>query len=117
MKLLLDANISRRIIPELAPHFDECIHVNTIGLSVPLADIQIWDYAQQHDYIIVTQDSDFLHFYETKGYPPKVVLLRMGKMTKDDMLSVIIRSKQLIEDLHKGDYGLLEIVEKKNSPQ
>jgi predicted nuclease of predicted toxin-antitoxin system len=113
MKLLLDANISRRMIPELVQHFSECVHVNTIGLSVPLTDIQIWNYAQQYDYIIVTQDSDFLHFYETKGYPPKVVLLRMGNMTKDTMLSVIIQSKQLIEDLHKGDYGLLEIVEKK----
>jgi predicted nuclease of predicted toxin-antitoxin system len=113
MKLLLDANISRRMIPELVQHFGECVHANTIGLSVPLTDIQIWDYAQQHDYIIVTQDSDFLHFYETKGYPPKVVLLRTGNMTKNAMLSVILQSKQLIKDLHKGDYGLLEIVEKK----
>jgi predicted nuclease of predicted toxin-antitoxin system len=99
----------------MAKHFGECAHVNTIGLSLPPTDPQIWDYAKQHSYIIVTQDSDFLHFYEVKGYPPKVVLLRMGNMTKDEMASTLIRSKQFIEDLYKGDYGLLEIVEKKNN--
>jgi predicted nuclease of predicted toxin-antitoxin system len=114
MKLLLDANISRRIVPEMADLFGECAHVNTIGLPIPPTDTQIWDFAKKHGCIIVTQDSDFLHFFEAKGYPPKVILLRMGNMTKDDMSSILRQSKQLIEDLQTSRHGLLEIVRKKN---
>jgi predicted nuclease of predicted toxin-antitoxin system len=72
MKLLLDANISRRIVPEITEYFGECVHVNTIGLPLPPTDLRIWNYAKQYEYIIVTQDTDFLHFFEAKGFPPKV---------------------------------------------
>jgi predicted nuclease of predicted toxin-antitoxin system len=80
MKLLLDANISWRLTASLAEHFGECAHVNKTGLPVPAKDSAIWDYAAEHGYSIVTQDSDFLYFLETKGYPPKIILLRTGNI-------------------------------------
>jgi predicted nuclease of predicted toxin-antitoxin system len=109
MKLLLDANISRRLTPVLAEHFGECVHVNTVVLPMPATDTEIWDYARQHGYIIVTQDSDFLNFLQTKGYPPKVVLLKTGNMDRTSMQTLLINLKPFIEDLDKNAYGLLEI--------
>jgi predicted nuclease of predicted toxin-antitoxin system len=73
MKLLLDANISRFIVPALSECFGECAHVNTIGLPIPPTDMQIWNYAHEYDFIIVTQDSDFLHFFRAKGAPPNLL--------------------------------------------
>ncbi|GHU12244.1 hypothetical protein FACS1894161_0040 [Spirochaetia bacterium] len=110
MKLLLDANISRRLIHVLTEHFGECTHVNTVGLTVPATDTEIWNFANQNGYIIVTQDSDFLHFFEVKGHPPKVVLIRMGNMNNIAMAELLISSKSAIKDLDNGDYGLLEII-------
>ena len=47
MKLLLDANISWRLIKKLEPFFEEVQHVDSIGFQPPLKDIEIWHYAKE----------------------------------------------------------------------
>lgn len=71
MKLLLDANISWRLIPRLKIHFDDCFHVDDIGLLSPIKDTEIWTYALVKQLIIVTNDNDFLFFSNLKGFPQK----------------------------------------------
>ena len=110
MKLLLDANISWRLSPLLSEQFGECIHVNQTTLPKPAKDTEIWNYAAANGYIIVTQDSDFLNLFETRGYPPKIILLRTGNMTRKETGVILIQEKTSIEDLEKNEYGLLEII-------
>jgi predicted nuclease of predicted toxin-antitoxin system len=38
MKILLDANISWKLVNILTPAFDECAHVDLIGLETPVDD-------------------------------------------------------------------------------
>ena len=87
MKILLDANISWKLVNTLKPIFGECAHVDLIGLNVPAVDIEIWNYALENEYIIITKDNDFL-----------------------DLLELMKKMKPMIEDLEKNEYGLLEIV-------
>ena len=75
MKLLLDANLSWRLISVLKQHFDDCMHVDSIGFPLPVKDSQIWNYAKQNGLIIVTNDEDFMNMMNAYGFPPKVVLL------------------------------------------
>jgi predicted nuclease of predicted toxin-antitoxin system len=110
MKLLLDANLSWRLASVLSGQFGECIHVNQTALPKPAKDTEIWNYAATNGYMIVTQDSDFLHLFETRGYPPKVILLRIGNMGRKEAGDILIQAKPSIEDLEKNDYGLLEII-------
>jgi len=59
MKLLFDQNISFRIVPMLnLPAFEDCRHVKAVGLN-NCNDSDIWLYAKQYGYTIVTFDSDF----------------------------------------------------------
>ena len=110
MKLLLDANLSWRLTPLLSEQFGECIHVNQTILPKPAKDSEIWNYARANGYIIITQDSDFLNFFETKGYPPKIILLRIGNMDSKKTREILVQAKPVIEDMEKNDYGLLEII-------
>ena len=110
MKLLLDANISWKLVNKLQPIFGECAHVDLIGLNVPADDIDIWNYALKNDYIIITKDNDFLNLLELKGYPPKIVLLRTGNNSSNGLLELLINKKSTLEDLINNEYGLLEIV-------
>jgi len=110
MKLLLDANLSWRLATVLSGQFGECIHVNQTPLPKPAKDAEIWDYAAANSYTIVTQDSDFLNLFETRGYPPKVILLRVGNMGRKEAGEILVQAKPSIEDLEKSDYGLLEII-------
>jgi len=50
MKILLDANISWKLVNLLKPIFDDCAHVDNVGLNVPSEDIDIWNYAKNMDY-------------------------------------------------------------------
>jgi len=110
MKILLDANISWKLINTLKPIFGECAHVDLIGLNVPAVDIEIWNYALENEYIIITKDNDFLDLLELKGFPPKIVLLRTGNNSSKALLELLKKMKPKIEDLEKNEYGLLEIV-------
>jgi predicted nuclease of predicted toxin-antitoxin system len=94
----------------LSEHFGECIHVNKTELPKPAKDTEIWNYAALNGYTIITQDSDFLNLFETRGFPPKVILLRIGNMSRNTAEEILIQAKSSIFKLENGDYGLLEII-------
>ena len=110
MKLLLDANVSWRLIVTLKSHFTDCLHVDQIGLNVPAADTSIWNYALKHELIIVTNDNDFLNLANDKGFPPKVVLLKTGNQSNQYVEMLLIKYMEEIQLLFNSEeYGFLEI--------
>jgi Uncharacterized protein conserved in bacteria len=110
MKLLLDANLSWRLSSVLSEHFGECIHVNKTELPKPAKDTEIWNYAAVNGYTIITQDADFLNLFETKGFPPKVILLRVGNIDRKTAEKILLQVKSSIFELENDNYGLLEII-------
>ncbi len=110
MKLLLDANISWRLVAKLQTHFNDCFHVDHLGLTVPVKDAEIWNHALSNDLIIVTNDDDFLNLANVNGFPPKVVLLRTGNQSNSYIEELLIKHKADIDALYQSaDYGFLEI--------
>ena len=77
MKLLFDQNLSPRLRRLLADVYEGCAHVRDLGMAESL-DTEIWRYAAEHGFTVVTKDSDFLQRSLTLGFPPKVVWLRIG---------------------------------------
>jgi predicted nuclease of predicted toxin-antitoxin system len=113
MKLLLDANLSWRMVSVLKHHFDDCLHVDSIGLTVPAKDSEIWDFALKNELIIVSNDEDFIDFINVKGFPPKVVLLKTGNQSKLFIANILIQRKDDILLLsNSSELGLLEIIGK-----
>ena len=80
MKLLLDQNLSPRLVSRLAAEYPGINHVSQVGLE-RASDVEVWDYALANDYIIVTKDSDFNDLSVLRGSPPKVLWLRLGNCT------------------------------------
>jgi len=111
MKLLLDANVSWRIVAQLKEHFDDCVHAdNILELNFPAKDMDIWRFAKANDFIVITRDNDFANLTTLNGFPPKIVLLRTGNCSRKFTFELIVRSKHLIQDfLLSKEYGLLEI--------
>lgn len=75
MKLLLDENLSRRLVPRLGDLFPNSVHVTEVNL-LGASDREVWEYAKARDFIIVSTDADFYELGTTIGPPPKVVWLR-----------------------------------------
>jgi len=114
MKLLLDANLSWRMIAILQQHFTTCLHVDRITqLMVPAKDLDIWNYAKEHDLIIITNDEDYVDLVNLRGFPPKVVLLKTGNQNRLFISNLLIQRKDDIETLQNSkESGLLEIISK-----
>ena len=77
MRLLFDQNLSRRLVRELAALFPDGVHVSAVGLDTA-TDREIWTYAGENGYLIVSKDSDFRQLAFLLGPPPKAVWLRVG---------------------------------------
>src|SRR5579863_5690034 len=75
MKLLLDENLSHRLLAAILDLFPGSLQVTQVGLSSGTPDRKIWDYAQQNGFAILTADTDFVTLANTLGAPPKVILL------------------------------------------
>jgi predicted nuclease of predicted toxin-antitoxin system len=76
-RLLFDENLSPRLVALLAEPFPESVHVDSIGLH-GRPDGELWDYARDFGYVLVSKDNDFRQLSFLRGAPPKVVWLRIG---------------------------------------
>ena len=109
MKLLLDENLSKRLVPFLQADYPDTSQVVLLGLE-QASDREIWQYAKQHDYVIVTKDSDYQDLNELYGSPPQVILLMLGNSDKARLLKVLIdRKKDIQQLLSSPDIGCIEI--------
>ena len=110
--LLLDENISYKVSKLISDFFPNVIHVRNIGLNNS-SDYEIWDYAKSENLAIVTFDNDFLNISVLKGCPPKVILLKFGNRSTQDLVnSILFNQEIIIEFLTKSelkDLGCLEI--------
>lgn len=77
MKLLFDQNLSFKLAKKLADLFPGSSQVKLLGLDVA-EDPEIWDYARQHGFSLVTKDEDYYDWSGLLGQPPKVIWLRCG---------------------------------------
>jgi predicted nuclease of predicted toxin-antitoxin system len=89
MKLLLfDQNISPRLVSLLDDIYPKTVHVSTIGLGKAL-DLEIWEYARDNDYMIVIKDADFSELAVVRGFPPKVIWIRRGNCSTQEIESIL----------------------------
>lgn len=90
MRLLFDEQLSRRLPTLLADLYPDSLQVTAIGLQ-GASDETIWRAAAEHGCILVTKDEDFHRLSVLRGAPPKVVWLRLGNCTTDDVVALLRR--------------------------
>jgi predicted nuclease of predicted toxin-antitoxin system len=66
MNLLINANISWRILKILINYFPNIKHGKDLEVFQPAKDIDIWNFCKQNDYTIITHDDDFEKIVLTK---------------------------------------------------
>lgn len=95
MKLLLDENLSRRIVPFLQADYPESSQVALEGLE-RATDLEIWQYARDKGFAIVTKDSDFYELSLLHGTPPKVIWLQVGNASKGTVMQLLLDNREAI---------------------
>jgi predicted nuclease of predicted toxin-antitoxin system len=112
MKLLLDQNISFRITNKIQDIFPGSKQVRDLGLE-NTKDSLLWNYAKENGFCIVTFDGDFYDLGLIKGSSPKVIWLRLGNTSTNNIETVLRRNYDLIKtfltDPNYKEIGCLEI--------
>jgi predicted nuclease of predicted toxin-antitoxin system len=97
VKLLFDQNLSPRLVEELSPLFPGCKHVREFGLE-RAGDEAVWDFAGRNEFAIVSKDSDFHQRSFLLGFPPKVIWVRVGNRSTEDIIRILKRNASAIRD-------------------
>lgn len=110
MRFLLDENISWRLTRLLTTDFGDVLHVNQTALGESSEDGSIWQFALSDNRCIITNDEDFHALSAVRGYPPKIILLRMGNQSTANLAKVLLsKQEEIALFLGNQDYGVLEI--------
>ncbi len=95
MKLLLDQNISRKLVAAFNDNFPGTTHV-ALTLEEKTSDVEIWNFARDSGYTIVTKDDDFEQRSILFGHPPKIIRVRLGNCKSADIERLFSESRETI---------------------
>jgi len=109
LKLLLDQNLSFRLLEKLEDAYPDSTQVKLVDLDRS-DDFTIWNYAKNHDFVIVTKDSDFHEFSLMYSSPPKIIWLKCGNKPKWYVLGLLLNNQDKINAFFEDeDSSCLEI--------
>jgi predicted nuclease of predicted toxin-antitoxin system len=109
MTLLFDQNVSFKVPKKLQAIFPGAKHLSDLRLEGS-KDIEIWEFAKNNNYCIVTFDFDFIDLSTLKGHPPKIILLRIGNSTTDKIVTRLQTDAHVIQEfLENNEEAFLEI--------
>ena len=91
MNLLFDQNLSHRLVAALADSFPASAHVRDFDLQ-RADDATIWEFAKNKEFTIVSKDNDFHQRSFLYGHPPKVVWLRLGNCSTEQVAETLRQS-------------------------
>jgi len=75
------------------------------------SDEEIWRFAKEHGYTIVTFDSDFYDLSVIWGQPPKIVWIRTGNLTTQEIEKLLRSHSENIERfVDRSELACLKII-------
>ena len=109
-KLLFDQNLSPRLATLLHDLFPDSSHVFWLHLDKS-EDVEVWEYARQYGYVVVTKDADFSELSTLQGFPPKVIWLQIGNCTTSHVEGLLRSHFEDIRQLIESDsIGILSLL-------
>lgn len=105
MKLLIDQNLSPKLVNRLNGLFPDSKHLIDVNLDTA-GDFEVWEYAKKADFTIISKDTDFLNINALRGFPPKVIWVQRANCSTDQIFDLIesnfLTIKFFIENPEKG---------------
>ena len=97
MKLLLDENLSCRLIPFFQHDYPGSSQVVLLEVEAASASV-VWHTAKDHSFVIATRDADFEELSLVWGQPPKVIWLKTRNQSRAATLKILLDNRTMIQD-------------------
>ena len=107
MKLLFDNNLSPSLVRTFAAVFPASTHCTDVGLC-EASDLDVWTFARDNGFTLVTKDSDFNALLTLRGFPPRVIWIRRGNCSTKEIEDILRQSSVLLQSFeNQNTNGLL----------
>jgi predicted nuclease of predicted toxin-antitoxin system len=97
VKLLLDQNLSYKLVDRLSDVFPGSSHVREVGLG-SASDEVVWSHARENGFVLVSKDEDFHQMSFVLGPPPQVVWVQLGNCRTAEVEECIRENRVVIEE-------------------
>ena len=96
MRLLFDENLSEQLVGLLADLFPDSLHIRLLH-GAGASDALLWQVAAEQGCILVTKDEDFERLSISRGAPPKVIWIRLGNCTTQQVAQLLRSRVEVIQ--------------------
>ena len=96
MKLLVDAQLPRRLVIRLREAGHEAIHTLDLLLANRTPDSVINELSVRENYVVVTKDADFVNSFLLHGQPYKLLLISTGNIRDSELEALVMANLEHI---------------------
>lgn len=90
--------------------FPHSAHVAALHLD-KASDQEVWEYAKNNGFTIVTKDSDFNDLSTYHGFPPHIIWLRIGNGSVEHASSALLNNADRIKTMIAScETGIVEVI-------
>lgn len=108
MKLIIDAQLPRRLADGLRKNGHDAIHTIDLPDGNRTTDEEILRVAGSEDRLLVTKDADFLHFFYVRNRPARLLLISTGNISNSDLEQILMKNlSRIIAEFE--EYRFLEL--------
>ena len=112
MKFLCDVHIPISLSKHLELLGYSSVHVNYILHKWNSTDIEIIEFADKEDRVLITKDEDFRNSFLLKNRPRKLIKINLGNISTTSLIELFTRNIGTISELDNDSIFMLEIDEK-----
>jgi predicted nuclease of predicted toxin-antitoxin system len=109
VNLLFDQNICYKLVNRLGDLYPRSRHVREVGLG-EADDLAVWNFARDNGFVIVSKDEDFHQRSFLSGAPPKVVWLRLGNCTMQEIEDALRHHRAALVDFAAQDEAAFLVI-------
>jgi len=90
VKFLVDNQLPTALARFLTGIGTEAVHVLDVGLAQS-ADAELWSFAVENKFVLISKDHDFLHFLERTAPDGQLIWVRVGNCRRHALLETVER--------------------------
>jgi predicted nuclease of predicted toxin-antitoxin system len=79
-RFLVDVNL-----PKYFQYFNDMNFTHVVDIGPTMSDKEIWNYAIENEYVILTKDTDFYTHFVASSIAPKVIYFKIGNQTLKEL--------------------------------
>jgi predicted nuclease of predicted toxin-antitoxin system len=109
MTLLFDEQLSEDLCVLLADVYPAAQHVRLLGRG-GATDEAVWQLAHEFGCTLVSKDEDFHRLCVLRGAPPKLIWIRLGNCTNEEIAALLRRNHSAIVEFdQQAEAAVLEL--------